>query len=172
MKHLLSNWSELLPLAGLIVMAAIGIVIWLRRKPIDDSEIERQRRAYLNKVGRIVEGQILEISEDGLHRRRQRNKSTKHIPVPAQRKLTAATHQRHAAAPLLHLLNLRRHLRNRSRRHRPRRAPPPQSRRRRSNRQRKIRPLESQQFNPASRRLVRLALNYFSATSVAVRRPM
>ena len=64
MKHLFSNWSELLPIAGLIVMAAIGIVVWLRRKPIDASEIERQRRAYLNKVGRIVEGQILEISEN------------------------------------------------------------------------------------------------------------
>jgi len=47
-------------------MAAIGIVVWLRRKPIDASEIERQRRAYLNKVGRIVEGQILEISENAL----------------------------------------------------------------------------------------------------------
>ena len=66
MKNLLSNWSELLPIAGLIVMAAIGIVVWLRRKPIDASEIERQRRAYLNKVGRIVEGQILEISENPL----------------------------------------------------------------------------------------------------------
>jgi hypothetical protein len=66
LKHLFSNWSELLPIAGLIVMAAIGIVVWLRRKPIDDSEIERQRRAYPNKVGRIVEGQILEISENAL----------------------------------------------------------------------------------------------------------
>jgi hypothetical protein len=55
-----------LPIAGLIVMAAVGIVLWLRRKPIDASEIERQRRAYLNKVGRIVEGQILEISENPL----------------------------------------------------------------------------------------------------------
>lgn len=53
----------MLPLAGLLIMAAIGIVIWLRRKPEDASEIERQRRAYLNKVGRIVEGQVLEISE-------------------------------------------------------------------------------------------------------------
>jgi hypothetical protein len=66
LKHLFSNWSELLPIAGLIIMAAIGIVVWLRRKPIDASEIERQRRAYLNKVGRIVEGQILEISENAL----------------------------------------------------------------------------------------------------------
>jgi hypothetical protein len=64
LKHLFSNWSELLPVAGLIAMAAIGFILWLRRKPIDDSEIERQRRAYLNKVGRIVEGQILEISEN------------------------------------------------------------------------------------------------------------
>ena len=56
----------MLPIAGLVVMAAIGIVVWLRRKPIDASEIERQRRAYLNKVGRIVEGQILEISENPL----------------------------------------------------------------------------------------------------------
>jgi hypothetical protein len=53
----------MLPVAGLIVMAAIGFVVWLRRKPEDPSEIERQRRAYLNKVGRIVEGQVLEITE-------------------------------------------------------------------------------------------------------------
>jgi hypothetical protein len=53
----------MLPVAGLIVMAAIGAVLWLRRKPLDASEIERQRRAYLNKVGRIVEGQVLEIAE-------------------------------------------------------------------------------------------------------------
>jgi hypothetical protein len=74
LKHLFSNWSELLPIAGLIVMAAIGIVVWLRRKPIDASEIERQRRAYLNKVGRIVEGQILDISETPI----QPDDSTRH----------------------------------------------------------------------------------------------
>jgi hypothetical protein len=32
-----------------------------RRKPADAAEIERQRRAYLNRVGRIVEGQVLEV---------------------------------------------------------------------------------------------------------------
>jgi hypothetical protein len=63
LNNILANWREMLPLAGLIVMAAIGLVVWLRRKPEDASEIERQRRAYLNKVGRIVEGQVLEISE-------------------------------------------------------------------------------------------------------------
>jgi hypothetical protein len=93
LKHLFSNWSELLPIAGLIVMAAIGIVVWLRRKPIDDSEIERQRRAYLNKVGRIVEGQILEISENAFPAGDARHHSTpaKHMSGTASgAKITAA----------------------------------------------------------------------------------
>jgi hypothetical protein len=79
LKHLFANWSEVLPIAGLIVMAAIGIVVWLRRKPIDALEIERQRRAYLNKVGRIVEGQILEISENGFL-----GEDAKHDSTPAK----------------------------------------------------------------------------------------
>ena len=74
----------MLPLAGLIVMAAIGIVVWLRRKPIDASEIERQRRAYLNKVGRIVEGQVLEITEN---------------PHPAPASASGSFAMRRAAAP-------------------------------------------------------------------------
>ncbi|MGD1212049.1 MAG: hypothetical protein ABR973_11905 [Candidatus Acidiferrales bacterium] len=61
MKSLLSDWRNLLPLAGLVILAVAGIILWLRRKPADASEIERQRRAYLNRVGRIVEGQVLEI---------------------------------------------------------------------------------------------------------------
>jgi hypothetical protein len=48
----------------------------LGRSP-DPDEIERQRRAYLNQIGRIVEGQItdlVEVAED-----RARRKSTKEI---------------------------------------------------------------------------------------------
>lgn len=44
-------------------MAAVGIFLWLRRKPEDPEEIERRRRAYLNRVGRIIEGQVLEIMD-------------------------------------------------------------------------------------------------------------
>jgi uncharacterized protein DUF3592 len=54
----------MLPLAGLAVLAAVGIFFLLRRKPQDSAEIERQRRAYLNRVGRIVEGQVLEVQEN------------------------------------------------------------------------------------------------------------
>jgi Protein of unknown function (DUF3592) len=61
LKSLLSDWRDLLPLAGLVVLAAVGMILWLKKKPEDDSEIERQRRSYLNRVGRIVEGQVLEI---------------------------------------------------------------------------------------------------------------
>jgi hypothetical protein len=59
----LSDWQTLLPVAGLVVLAAVVIFFWLRRKPPDAAAIERERRAYLNRVGRIVEGQVLEIVE-------------------------------------------------------------------------------------------------------------
>ena len=45
------------------MLAAVSIFFWLRRKPPDASQVERERRAYLNRVGRIVEGQVLEIVE-------------------------------------------------------------------------------------------------------------
>ena len=50
-------------MAGLVILAALGVFFWLRRKPLDDAAIERERRAYLNRVGRIVEGQVLEVVE-------------------------------------------------------------------------------------------------------------
>jgi LPXTG-motif cell wall-anchored protein len=63
LKNFLSDWQNLLPLAGLVVLAAVGIFFWLRRKPPDAGQVERERRAYLNRVGRIVEGQVLEVVE-------------------------------------------------------------------------------------------------------------
>jgi hypothetical protein len=63
LKNFLSDWQNLLPATGLVVLAAVGIFFWLRRKPPDAGQVERERRAYLNRVGRIVEGQVLEIVE-------------------------------------------------------------------------------------------------------------
>jgi len=60
-KELLADWHTLLPLAGLAILASVAVFFWLRQKPLDASEIERQRRAYLNRIGRVVEGQVLEI---------------------------------------------------------------------------------------------------------------
>lgn len=61
MKEILADWHNWIPAAGIGILVIVGIIFWLRRKPEDDSEIERQRRAYLNRVGRIVEGQVLEV---------------------------------------------------------------------------------------------------------------
>jgi len=61
LREFLSDWHNLLPVAGLVVLAIASIIFWLGRKPDDPSEIERERRAYLNRIGRIVEGQVLEI---------------------------------------------------------------------------------------------------------------
>lgn len=61
MKEILADWHNWIPAAGIGILVIVGIIFWLRRKPEDESEIERQRRAYLNRVGRIVEGQVLEV---------------------------------------------------------------------------------------------------------------
>lgn len=63
MKEILNDWHEWLPLAGIALLALVAIIFWLRRKPKNPGDMERERRAYLNRVGRIVEGQILEIAD-------------------------------------------------------------------------------------------------------------
>ena len=62
MKTFLSDWRSL-PVAGIGLMAAVGAYFLFRPKKEDAAEVERQRRAYLNRVGRIVEGQIVEVAE-------------------------------------------------------------------------------------------------------------
>lgn len=45
-------------------LCAGGVVAWLKmRKHPTDEELERQRRQYLVKTGRIIDGTILDISE-------------------------------------------------------------------------------------------------------------
>ena len=61
MKEIFADWHNWIPAAGIGILVIVGIIFWLRRKPEDASELERQRRAYLNRVGRIVEGQVLEV---------------------------------------------------------------------------------------------------------------
>src|SRR5271154_4300709 len=58
---MLADWRDVVPVAGLAALAAAGAFFLFRKKPEDSHEMERERRAYLNRVGRIVEGQILEV---------------------------------------------------------------------------------------------------------------
>lgn len=46
-----------------MLLVAAAALWWWRRRPRDPEEMERRRREYLSRVGRIVEGEILEIRE-------------------------------------------------------------------------------------------------------------
>jgi hypothetical protein len=71
------NWQMwALNAASLAVVGGAFISKLLGRSP-DPDEVERQRRAYLNQIGRIVEGQItdlVEVAED-----KARRKSAKEV---------------------------------------------------------------------------------------------
>jgi len=58
------QWHALLLAAAAILLAAGGIA-FRRRRPADPAEIERRRRLRLSQMGRIVEGHIVEIEEEG-----------------------------------------------------------------------------------------------------------
>jgi hypothetical protein len=58
------DWRILGPAAAALVLLAAGLAVWFwRRRGPDPAEAERRRRSYLNRIGRIVEGRILEIAE-------------------------------------------------------------------------------------------------------------
>ena len=52
----------------MIVLGAFSFVKLFGRSK-DSAEAERERRAYLNRVGRIVDGQVLEIVEESVENR-------------------------------------------------------------------------------------------------------
>ncbi len=61
MRQVGIDWRILLGTAAAVSLAAGGALYWWRRRPQDPEEVERQRRSHLNQVGRIVEGQVIEI---------------------------------------------------------------------------------------------------------------
>lgn len=61
MRNLIAHLRDVLPMAGLFVIAAAGAFLLFRKKAEDSDALERDRRVYLNRVGRIVEGHILEV---------------------------------------------------------------------------------------------------------------
>lgn len=64
MRTLLSDWRSALPFAGLGALAATGLYYFLRPKRVDPGAMERERRSYLNRVGRIVEGQVVDVLDE------------------------------------------------------------------------------------------------------------
>ncbi len=63
MKELLADWKVVLALAGGSIVAIALLVFAFRRPKVDPEEAERKRRLHLNHIGRIAEGQVVELNE-------------------------------------------------------------------------------------------------------------
>ena len=64
MKELLADWKLLLALAAGSILAITMIAYAFVRPDVDPEEAERKRRLHLNHIGRIAEGQVVDLSEE------------------------------------------------------------------------------------------------------------
>ena len=63
MRELLGDWRLFVALGG-GTLAAIALLVYaFVRPPNDPEEAERKRRLHLNHIGRIAEGQVVELVE-------------------------------------------------------------------------------------------------------------
>lgn len=79
--------NALLLAAAAILVAAGSIAVWRRLHRKDPKEIERRRRLRLSQMGRIVEGHIVEIEEEGQMTAdplRVAPATTRGAPIPAR----------------------------------------------------------------------------------------
>ena len=67
-----SDWKLILVMGGAAVAAILMIAYAFFRPAEDPEEIERKRRLHLNQIGRIAEGQVVEL--------------VAHAPVPQETK--------------------------------------------------------------------------------------
>jgi len=63
LKALLADWKLVLAMGGALI-AALAMIAYAFLRPAENpEEEERQRRLHLNQIGRIAEGQIVELVE-------------------------------------------------------------------------------------------------------------
>jgi hypothetical protein len=62
-KELLADWKLMLALGSGSVLAIVLIVYAFARPHVDPEEAERKRRLHLNHIGRIAEGQVVDLAE-------------------------------------------------------------------------------------------------------------
>ena len=63
MKALLADWELLLAMGGALIAALAMIAYAFFRPAVNTEDEERKRRLHLNQIGRIAEGQIVELVE-------------------------------------------------------------------------------------------------------------
>ena len=63
MKSLFADWKLVLAMVAAAI-AAIAMIAYAFFRPAEEPEdVERRRRLHLNQIGRIAEGQIVELAE-------------------------------------------------------------------------------------------------------------
>lgn len=63
MNHPFADWKLVLAMAGAALAAILMIAYAFIRPSESPEEAERKRRLHLNQIGRIAEGQVVELSE-------------------------------------------------------------------------------------------------------------
>jgi hypothetical protein len=63
LKSLFADWKLLLAMVGAAVVAIAMIAYAFFRPAEDPEDVERRRRLHLNQIGRIAEGQVVDLAE-------------------------------------------------------------------------------------------------------------
>ena len=63
MKAMLADWKLVLAMGGAAIAAVAMIVYAFLRPKVDPEAEEKKRRLHLNQVGRIAEGQVIDLVE-------------------------------------------------------------------------------------------------------------
>jgi hypothetical protein len=63
LKSLLADWKLVAAMAGAAVVALAMIAYAFFRPAEEPEDVERRRRLHLNQIGRIAEGQVVELAE-------------------------------------------------------------------------------------------------------------
>ena len=93
MKSLISDWKMVAAVAGAALAGAAMIAYVFFRPAVDPEEAERKRRLHLNQIGRIAEGQVVELAEHAAE------------PAPVSRGLFGSKAQPVAANPARQLVS-------------------------------------------------------------------
>ncbi len=81
MKILSSDWKLALTVGGAVVAGAALVAYAFFRPKEDPEEVERKRRLHLNQIGRIAEGQVVELVQHAPESEGERKSARRKAPL-------------------------------------------------------------------------------------------